>query len=100
LIFGGLYDLWQNNLKTFSIITTTPNAEMAQVHTRMPVILNEAADVATWLSANSPVDRLMKICRTPPDGLLGMYRVSEKINSAKFRTTETLKPAPEDLTLF
>jgi putative SOS response-associated peptidase YedK len=34
--------------RSFTILTTTPNAEMAPVHDRMPVIL-EREDWPTWL---------------------------------------------------
>jgi putative SOS response-associated peptidase YedK len=41
--FAGLWDQWKNLLgeviETCSIITTTPNALLADVHDRMPVIM-------------------------------------------------------------
>jgi putative SOS response-associated peptidase YedK len=41
--FAGLYDTWTGRdghaLTTCTLITTTPNAVMAPIHTRMPVIL-------------------------------------------------------------
>ena len=42
--------------KTYSIITTGPNKEMAQVHNRMPVILHQD-DESSWLSPAHNNDR-------------------------------------------
>lgn len=67
-------------LTTFSIITTEPNAEMAEIHTRMPVILSTEAEREAWLSNETAIDTLLYMCQTPPNGLLQMYRVSEKLN--------------------
>jgi putative SOS response-associated peptidase YedK len=51
----GLAGLWESKrlggdavLRSFTIITTTPNALMAELHDRMPVII-APADYATWL---------------------------------------------------
>ncbi len=51
--FAGLWEAWQSPddglIKTCTIITTTPNALLAEIHYRMPVILpREAYD--TWLA--------------------------------------------------
>jgi putative SOS response-associated peptidase YedK len=50
--FAGIWDSWSNpqgqTIKTCSIITTTPNALLADIHDRMPVILpDDAYDL--WL---------------------------------------------------
>jgi len=43
--FAGLYDIWKNENgeehKTYTIITTVANEDVAIVHDRMPVILNK-----------------------------------------------------------
>jgi putative SOS response-associated peptidase YedK len=49
--FGGLWDTWWRDgkkLESFTILTTSPNALVAPVHDRMPVIV-AAADYARWL---------------------------------------------------
>jgi putative SOS response-associated peptidase YedK len=100
LVFAGIHSMWKTMLKTFSIITTEPNAEMAQIHTRMPVILKTEAEQNAWLANDTPIDTLIYMCRKPTDGLLQMYRVSEKINSVKYNGTDLHREVPEDLTLF
>lgn len=64
--FAGLWDAWKDPvhnewLQSYSIITTTPNELMAQVHNRMPVILAER-DYDRWLDCDDqqspPLDLL------------------------------------------
>lgn len=58
--FAGLYDSWfdtltQTTVNTFTIITTTANAFMAEIHNhgkRMPVILNKEQE-SGWLDAHT-----------------------------------------------
>jgi putative SOS response-associated peptidase YedK len=66
LAFAGLWEAWKDPgdgswLQSYSIITTTPNELTAQVHNRMPVIL-ELKDYSRWLervdSERPPVDLL------------------------------------------
>ncbi len=51
--FAGLWERWRDAngtwLKTFSILTTTPNAVTSAVHDRMPVILNAAFTTFGWI---------------------------------------------------
>jgi putative SOS response-associated peptidase YedK len=98
LIFAGIWDEWRGQ-KTFSIITTEPNAEMALLHTRMPVILRGYADCDKWLG-NTDIAELYTMCVKPPDNLLKTYRVSDKINSVKYAASDVHREVPEDLTLF
>lgn len=100
LVFAGIHSMWKSVLKTFAVITTQPNAEMAQIHTRMPVILKTEEECAAWLSGETPIDTLLYMCQAPPDGLLKMYRVSEKINSVKYDSVDLHREVTEDLTLF
>ena len=56
--FAGLWDEWHDKksdtwLQSFTIITTEPNNLICQVHTRMPVILNER-DWDEWLLREGP----------------------------------------------
>jgi putative SOS response-associated peptidase YedK len=56
--FAGLWEKWRaaegEPVFSCTILTTTPNALMADIHNRMPVILPMEA-YATWLTAN-PLD--------------------------------------------
>ena len=53
LVLAGLWDGWKNPetgdvRRTFTIVTTTPNATVAELHNRMPVIVPDDA-WARWL---------------------------------------------------
>ena len=60
LLFAGLYEFWRDpslpadaaSLQTCTIITTTPNADMDELHDRMPVVL-ERADVEPWIDVGA-----------------------------------------------
>jgi len=56
MAFAGLWEGWRapdgEVLRTYTIITTAANATMAQLHERMPVIL-EPADWSTWLGEDA-----------------------------------------------
>ena len=54
--FAGIYDVWRGEdgkeLYSCAIITTEPNALLAPIHNRMPVILHRA-DEEAWLNPDS-----------------------------------------------
>ena len=58
--FAGLWERWQPRadeaLETFTILTTTPNALVAPLHDRMPVVLEPEAWTA-WLDRATPARR-------------------------------------------
>ena len=57
--FAGLWEEWRGSgdsaLRTFTILTTTPNDLMAPIHKRMPVILRPEQEAA-WLDTESDRD--------------------------------------------
>jgi putative SOS response-associated peptidase YedK len=85
--FAGLWDRWRaaedaEPLETFTIITTTPNALMATIHNRMPVIV-KPRDYRRWLDPMTPGDELKPILEPYLDGELEAYPVSRRVNSRK-----------------
>lgn len=54
--FAGLWEHWMgadgSELETGLILTTTPNREVAQIHDRMPVVI-QPQDYDTWLSGDA-----------------------------------------------
>lgn len=102
LLFAGVWDIYFEGdyaLKTFSIITTPPNFEMSAIHTRMPVILHTEEEQNVWLETDDLIEALA-LLRTPPDGLLEMYRVPELVNSVANDSPELHTKVPEPPTLF
>jgi putative SOS response-associated peptidase YedK len=85
MAFAGLWEAWREEgqeewLRTCVIVTTTPNAVLAPIHDRMPVILPEDA-WATWLDPDADPDTLKGLLVPPPNDLV-VYAVSTLVNSA------------------
>ncbi len=82
--FAGVWESWKDvegkEWKTYSIITTEPNNEMAEVHNRMPVILHPE-DESKWLDS-SRQDRasIEPLLRPYEDNGLEMFEVSKEVN--------------------
>jgi len=76
---------------TFAILTTDANALVAQIHTRMPVILREQ-DEAAWLNSRLSHDEAQALLVPLPAELLMAYAVSPQVNSPAFNVPEALQP--------
>lgn len=94
--FAGLYDEWSNGkdpvLRTYTIITTSPNKEMSQIHTRMPAILTkEQMDI--WLSPTALTkDQVDDLLGASVDGSVEIVRVSTEVNDAHHNTSSLIYP--------
>ena len=79
-VFAGLWDGWQNPdtkewLRTCVIITGEPNELVAEIHTRMPVILPVESHDA-WLSGEAGKE----VLRSFPAEAMKAKRISTRIN--------------------
>jgi putative SOS response-associated peptidase YedK len=94
MVFAALWQDWgqgEERLSTVAILTCAANAQMAQVHDRLPVIL-EPEDWALWLGEEGKgAARLMQ---PVPDGALEMVRVGTEINSSKAKGEGLIVPVP------
>jgi putative SOS response-associated peptidase YedK len=82
--FAGLWERWQDPggeiIETCTILTTKPNALVADVHDRMPVIL-KADDYDLWLDPTVRNPALVAACFKPFDAtLMKKYPVSTRVN--------------------
>ena len=80
--FAGLWDEWKDkatgeSLKSCTMIITEPNDFVAEVHDRMPVVL-EAKDFASWLNDGGPA-----LLRPAADDVLQRWPVSRRVNSSR-----------------
>jgi len=84
MAFAGLWEGWRapdgDILRTFVIITTAANAQMAVLHERMPVIL-EQADWPGWLG-EAEVDPAT-LLRALPEGVLRIWPVDKQIGNVR-----------------
>lgn len=94
--FAGVWAAWKDaegvELTTYSIITTSPNKEMASIHNRMPVILHQA-DEASWLEPSVQTkENLEHFLRPYEDDSLEMYEVSRDVNVVRNNSRELIYP--------
>ena len=81
--FAGLWESWHNGheIRSCTIITTSPNEVAAQVHNRMPVILPPEYH-ELWLEpAVREPDQLLPLLRPYPVEDMEAYPVSRRVNS-------------------
>lgn len=95
--FAGLYDIWTdpqgNKLATCTIITTEPNSLMAEIHNRMPVILQPAHE-AEWLARdNTDTGSLLKLLQPYDAAKMRAYPVSSAVGNVRNNTKELLEEA-------
>ena len=91
MAFAGLWESfrWPDAMVTrsFTILTTAPNAEMSELHDRMPVIL-EQQDWPLWLGdVDGDHTALM---RPAADGLLRVWPVDRRVGSPRNNGPELL----------
>ena len=96
-VLAGLWESWRNRttrevVQTCTVVTTTPNAFMARLHDRMPVILDPAS-YGAWLNPATPAADALSMLR-PYDGAaaLSAYPVSTYVNSPAHDDAKCLEP--------
>jgi putative SOS response-associated peptidase YedK len=88
--FAGLWEIWRDPaappevepLRTFTIITGEPNALVAPIHDRMPVILPRDRYVA-WLSPDTPEAERAAMLVPFPAEQMHAYPISSRVNSPR-----------------
>ena len=93
--FAGLYDVWKDKqgkeLKSYTILTTHPNALVEPIHNRMPVIL-EKKDEKEWLNPDeTEASRLVTLLHPYPAREMAAYPVSHLVNSPANDTKEVIE---------
>jgi putative SOS response-associated peptidase YedK len=87
LTIAGLWSEWTNPetgkpLNSCTMIITEPNKFVAELHDRMPVILEEKQFEA-WLDDSAVPASLTKMLKPAANGLLKMQPVSKRVNSSR-----------------
>jgi putative SOS response-associated peptidase YedK len=96
-VFAGLWEGWkdpatQEWLHTCTIITGEPNELVAQIHTRMPVILAEEHHEA-WLTNQAGKEVLVPF----PGAAMRAWPISPRVNSPKNNDADLLVPVQETI---
>lgn len=105
LFMAGLWSVWKpakeaEPLLSCTIITTDAVGELATIHDRMPLILDED-EWDVWLNPDAPLDP--ELLAHPPDVRgIGLREISTLVNNVRNNGPELLQPAeprPEQITL-
>lgn len=103
MVFAGLWDIWKGGqgeeLHSFAVITTRPNAEMTEVHNRMPVILANRGLQNRWLQEKDLYET-MALLQPLEDDMLKIFPVSKMVNSVKVNSPDLYKEVDTPPTLF
>ena len=98
---GALWDEWADRatgqtLTSFAVITCPANELVAEIHDRMPVVL-DPADYATWLDG-SP-EAAAGVLRPFPAAELTAYRVSDRVGDVRNNTPDLAERVADLTTL-
>jgi putative SOS response-associated peptidase YedK len=94
--FAGLWEVWYSpdggELRTATILTTSPNELMSSIHDRMPVIL-ERKDYEQWLApGDQKSESLMPLMKSFDTNRMAAHAVSTYVNSPGNDSPETIEP--------
>ncbi len=103
--FAALWEHWTGGpeaatelapLETFTLITTRPNAVLAPIHDRMPVIL-DAKGCDRWLDLHAPLDAVEALLVPAAAEAMRAFPVSPRVNSPTHDDPDCITPvAPPD----
>ena len=95
--FAGLYTDWKHpesgkEIKSYAIITTSPNELLEKVHNRMPVILKEK-DEDDWLNPDMvEIEKIKEFLHPYPSQEMEKTAVSKRVNSPSNNDRDVIKP--------
>ena len=104
ITFAGLYEVWWDKsrskaepdpntfLQTCVIVTTEAGPDMADIHDRMPVIIEEG-DRARWLDPElQDADAVTSLLRPSPAGTLVKHAVAVEVNNVRNDGPQMIEP--------
>jgi len=96
MTLAGLWETWRSpaeeTVRSFTIITTTPNELCAPIHDRMPVIL--APEVwPEWLGEEAVEEAALKGLLGPyPPELMTLWPVDKRVGNVKNNDPSLIEP--------
>jgi putative SOS response-associated peptidase YedK len=96
MALAGLWEMWRSpageRVRSFAIITTTPNELCAELHNRMPVVLGPETWPA-WLGEEPATARQLKALLAPyPAGEMMCWPVSGRVGNVKNNDPSLIEP--------
>ena len=106
-VMAGLWDRWKDSsqghdeeVESFTIITTEPNSVASEIHNRMPAIL-KPDDAPTWLDKEmEDASKLLSLLAPYPGGDMKIYAVDARVNSPKSDDPQCIEPVETQGDLF
>ena len=90
LVFAGLWESW-NNSYSFTILTTAASEGLAELHHRMPVVLDTEA-ARLWLSAGTSASGILE--QADSNSLMDFYPVSTAVNTSSNEGPQLINRLP------
>lgn len=97
MVMAGLWSKWKNpangeEVLSCSVLTCAPNDAMAEIHNRMPVILDES-DWPKWLGEEpATIEELLALLRPCPDEWLKIWPVDKRVGNVRNTGPELTLP--------
>ena len=95
MTFAGLWESWRDaeerEMRTFTIITTTPNVLMEPLHNRMPTII-APEDRSVWLAPESNAETLRSLIQPYAADQMEALPVSTQVNNVRNDAPELIDP--------
>jgi putative SOS response-associated peptidase YedK len=95
MALAGLWETWRSPAKeivrSFTIVTTTPNALCADLHNRMPVILPPGT-WSRWVGEEPAEPDQLKSMLVPYMGSMTMWPVSARVGNVKNNDASLIEP--------
>ncbi|RDD60700.1 SOS response-associated peptidase [Ferruginivarius sediminum] len=94
--FAGLWERWndpetQSTVESCTILTTDANPLLADIHERMPVIV-DPTDFDPWLDTSVAAERAEALLKPFPAGKMAVYPVSTRVNSVANDGPDLVEP--------
>jgi putative SOS response-associated peptidase YedK len=96
-VFAGVWDEWRSRasaeiIRSCSIVTQPPNAFVASIHSRMPVVLAVEA-LAEWLAPDArDAAALLRLLDPAPGERWTAYEVSPRVGNVHNDDSELIRP--------
>jgi putative SOS response-associated peptidase YedK len=97
--FAGLYDIWKddedNEIISCTIVTTQANEKVAQIHDRMPVILDNE-ETKKWINSENDFEYLKNLLIPRKNKEIDLFQVNRMVNSPKNDSEKNLIPVKKN----
>jgi putative SOS response-associated peptidase YedK len=97
MVMAGLWALWKDpksgdEIQSCTILTTSSNGTMGELHDRMPVILAES-DWAKWLGEEPATEEeLLALLKPCPEEALKAWQVDKAVGNVRNKGAELALP--------